>query len=117
LPSRPPRRVVEAVELFAPGFWSAFVYFINDAVASVSAPVTLTSWYRNEADNYRVGGHNDSQHLIGAAVDLHAGTPGKLIEELTRRGFIVVDEGDHIHVQAWPAGLARRAGLLDYLGY
>ena len=115
--ARPPFRVIQGVELFAPGFWDAFVYHINDAAAAVTGSVSASSWYRNQADNERVGGDKDSQHLLGAAVDLVAARPEKLASQLTARGFVVVNEGDHIHVQAWPAGIARRAGLLDYLGY
>jgi hypothetical protein len=114
---RPPFEVVQGVELFAPGFWAAFVHHINDAAGSVTGPVTVSSWYRNPTDNERVGGNKDSQHLLGAAVDLVASRPSELYQELTRRGFVVVNEGDHLHVQAWPAGVARRAGLLDYFGY
>ena len=115
--NRPPFNVVQGVELFAPGFWQAFVWHINDSASKIRAPTTATSWYRNEAENQRVGGAQDSQHLVGAAVDLVNERAGQLANELTGRGFVVVNEGDHLHVQAWPAGLIRSVGLLDYLGY
>lgn len=115
--SRPPRRVVEGVELFAPGFWDAFIWHINDSASKIPAPTTATSWFRNESENQRVGGAQDSQHLVGAAVDLVNERAGQLSSELAGRGFVVVNEGDHLHVQAWPAGLIRTVGLLDFLGY
>jgi hypothetical protein len=108
---------LEGVELFAPGFWEAFIWHVNDAAASVDAPTIASSWYRNAADNIRVGGAQDSQHLVGSAVDLVNEKAGQLAGELSGRGFVVVNEGDHLHVQAWPAGLIRTVGLLDFLGH
>ena len=33
-------------------------------------PIIITSWYRDEAHNQRVGGARNSKHLLGAAVDI-----------------------------------------------
>lgn len=65
-----------------------------------------TSWYRSPAKNLAVGGSPFSQHLLAWAVDW-AMPPGqntamvKLAREL---GMVGVDEGDHVHVQMYPAG-------------
>ena len=115
--NRPPPRIENAVELFAPGFWRAFFYHLTAAAQTAGARgVLATSWWRDKANNERVGGYQDSQHLLGTAVDLVGEDLREILADLTRRGFVVVNAGDHIHVQAWPAGLARSAGLLDYVG-
>ncbi len=111
----PPYRTAWAVNHWAPGFWHDF-YRELDAAVRASGPVTATSWWRSPTHNAEVGGHRDSQHLIGTAVDLVTEEPGQLARELARFGWTTVNEGDHLHVQAWPAGVARAVGLLDALG-
>lgn len=37
-----------------------------------SAPITVSSWYRNSRVNQAVGGVNNSQHKLGEAVDFSA---------------------------------------------
>jgi len=63
----------------------------------------ITSWYRDPRNNERVGGNRASQHLVGLAFDL-APAGRRLTEILRSAGLIVVNEGDHLHVQVWPAG-------------
>jgi len=106
--------VIYAVNHFAPGFWFDFFREVNAAYAV--EPFQVTSWYRSPSHNRRVGGDPDSQHLVGAALDVVTEKPGKLAAEFARFGWQAVNEGDHLHLQAWPAGIARRVGLLDALG-
>lgn len=114
-PVSPPYRTMWVVDYWAPGFWVGFFNELNAAVAA-TGPVTVTSWWRSPSRNAEVGGSPDSQHLIGTAVDFVTEEPGKLARELAGLGWVSVNEGDHLHVQAWPAGVARSVGLLDALG-
>ncbi len=79
--------------------------------AHMEAPFReITSWYRNPPHNTAVGGAATSQHLVGLAVDL---IPASEVgaDALRRQGLFVVNEFDHLHVQAWPAGFL--ADLVD----
>jgi len=111
----PPRRISEVITWVAPLFWGQF---FSELTVSVTPNTRASSWWRSPAKNIAVGGNPDSQHLIGTAIDLVVPENEKrqVIADLTRFGWVVVDEGDHLHAQAWPAGLARSIGLLDYLG-
>jgi len=66
----------------------------------------ITSWYRDPDRNERVGGSPASQHLVGLAFDL-APADERLADSLRSAGMIVVNEGDHLHVQVWTAGTLR----------
>lgn len=68
---------------------------------SGSSPVQVTSWYRTVDHNTKVGGHPDSQHLIGLAVDVAPAMWLPLHPSLTQ-----LNEGDHTHVQLFPHGVA-----------
>ena len=110
---QPPLSVVYAVEYFAPGFWKEFIGAAN---AALSPGDQVTSWWRSRAENERVEGSIDSQHLVAAAFDVVPGTLATTAAKLRRYGFTVVQYPTHLHAQAWPAGVARASGLLDYLG-
>lgn len=45
-----------------------------------------------------------SQHLLGFALDLVTPRPAALVRGLNAAGLFAVDEGDHVHVQAFRAG-------------
>lgn len=74
----------------------------------------FTSWYRSPETNRRVGGHPQSQHLLGLALDsVSPGIPDggrQLAYDVERAGLIAVSELTHLHTQAWPAGVASRLG-------
>lgn len=73
-----------------------------------------SSWWRDEETNRRVNGHPDSQHLLGLALDV-TGPPGVLADFLISsrlQGLVAIDEGTHAHLQLFPAGTPRDAGLL-----
>lgn len=70
--------------------------------------VTLTSWWRSRYQNAVVGGAATSQHLTGLAVDVVPDLGGDKLAAWARQlGLVPVDEGDHWHIQRFPAGGAR----------
>jgi len=77
-------------------------------------PLQATSWYRDREENWRVEGDEYSQHRIGLAVDLIPADPA-LAAVLRRQGLVVVNERDHLHVQAWPKGLLRQIAGYGFL--
>lgn len=115
MPSIPPRAIVEAVDTKVPGIYSWFVYNVESAVGD--APATLTSWYRNPQQNAEVGGHPESQHLVGLAADLVVArggpwSPEEVAARLRFLGLTVSAQPTHLHVQALPPGGLRRLGLV-----
>lgn len=58
----------------------------------------VTSWWRSPSHNKAVGGLPNSRHLWGWAFDV---VPVTASNVRALRGFfpVVVNEGDHIHVQ------------------
>ena len=106
----PPHSIVWTVDRWAPGIWPAFFNAVWWAYQQ--EPFTVTSWWRSASKNREVGGHPDSQHLVGMAIDATKGSA----DVLRRAGFTVVEYRNHVHAQVWPSGLARRAGLLDAVG-
>lgn len=106
---RPPTALARMLELRAPGIWRAFGEAVEQLDRRVGTAV-VTSWWRDPATNARAGGSPQSQHLLGTALDL-VGDPQRIALVAAEAGFVVVVEGDHVHVQAWPAGAPQRAGL------
>lgn len=108
----PPPSVAAALERRQPGFWRAFGIAADRALAGIDG--TITSWYRTAEHNVAVGGQIGSQHRYGCAFDLVVPDPAQRVQAmaaLRRETFFVIDEGDHLHVQAFPAGALRKAGL------
>ncbi len=65
-------------------------------------PLSVTSWLRSRKHNAQVGGVSNSQHLIGAAVDIVLDDTNLTAEFTTwaqRQNLQVIIEGDHLHVQ------------------
>lgn len=63
---------------------------------------SVTSWHRSAKRNAKVGGHPNSKHLVGLAVDVVLDDPanhGELLAACSRMGLKAIDEGDHIHIQ------------------
>jgi len=111
--SSPPASLVAQLNTIGAGF--LLPEFVRRVVAGAPPGTFLTSWFRSPAENRRVGGLAESQHLWAAAVDL-AGDLPEIARGMRRQGLIAVEDADHVHVQAWPAGTARRVGLLRALG-
>jgi len=122
----PPREILDLFERLLPGIWQQWSDAAGQALYQIDADVggetTISSWYRSSADNRRVDGHPDSQHLVGLALDMvpGKGTSKLAISEATgafrEAGFIAVPYDRHVHVQTFPAGTLRMAGILDWLG-
>lgn len=75
------------------------------AAASVVPGSTVTSWWRSPTHNRDVGGAIYSQHLLGFAVDVVSPNPVRFANAVRSVGLVAIDEGDHVHVQAYPSGL------------
>jgi len=84
-------------------------------VRRVEADATPSSWWRSVAENAGVGGHPYSQHLLATAADFVAArgwTNEELAAAARRAGLIAIDEGDHVHLQLFPAGTLD--SIVDY---
>ena len=70
---------------------------------------SVTSWLRSTKHNAAVGGKPGSLHLLGLAVDLIFDDPDEKAQaahSFARAGLWTINEGDHLHVQAWaPTGM------------
>lgn len=65
----------------------------------------VTSWFRDSVENRRVGGHELSQHRLGFAFDWVGQDMRNFQLAAEQLGFIAIDEGDHVHVQFFQAGV------------
>lgn len=96
--------------------WPFLVQFVNRLnMIDVGPSLRVSSWWRDVETNRRVGGHPESQHLLGLAIDV-VGDPFErqlLLAQLGQFGLVGVDEGSHLHVQALPAGRARVLGFFS----
>jgi len=79
----------------------------------VGPSIRISSWWRDPVTNRRVGGHPDSQHLLGLALDLVGEELElrQLLVDVRAVGLVAVMESTHLHVQLLPAGVARAIGL------
>lgn len=66
--------------------------------------VTVTSWHRTVSHNREVGGVESSQHLLATAWDVSGPDQGVYAARARAAGLVVIDEGDHVHVQLFRAG-------------
>lgn len=99
--TRPPKYVYDLVDSKLPGFWREF---FGKARATFGPQTRVTSWWRNPHANLDVNGVDDSQHLIGAALDLVDPDMRALEARARAAGWgFVLPESDHVHVQAYPA--------------
>lgn len=112
----PPLSIQYVVNDHATGIYPFWVRAIVSAIESTDPRVRLTSWWRDSRTNRRVGGSADSQHLIGLGLDLVSPQPEALAAAARTRGLVAVVYPTHVHIQAWPAGVARDEGILSALG-
>lgn len=94
-------------------FRPAILRLVELASPAIVPGTVITSWYRDAYTNRRVGGSDASQHRVATAVDL---VPPSHAWQQTERwlqdnGLVVVNEGDHLHVQLFQAGALERAGV------
>ena len=67
--------------------------------------VGITSWQRTVSHNREVGGVAQSQHLLATAWDVAGPDQNTYASRAAAVGLVVIDEGDHVHVQLFRAGL------------
>jgi len=98
----PPRQLVDAY----PDFYRWFVPRVQ-LIQRIFPAWQPTSWWRSSSRNLEVGGAVRSQHLLAWAADF-AGPrdeAAQLVAVARQLGFTAVDEGDHVHLQMYPAGV------------
>lgn len=111
----PPAAIWRPLDVWTQGqLWPWFLGQVNAALAESRA--TPTSWWRSVDRQRDVGGGIPSQHLVGLAVDVVPDSSA-VRDAFRRRGFVVVSEGDHAHVQTYPAGVLDAAGVYRFFGF
>lgn len=101
-----------------PSEWRAPLWPLYSHLFSRIGPIVtmdtsslVTSWYRTPSENARVGGHPESQHLFGFALDVATDDPGAFAQRARESGLEAIVEPDHVHVQIFPAGFLRSLGF------
>lgn len=106
-------RVVSVLQPPA-SIWVPLAPYIGDflrRINSVRVPGSTfgyTSWWRSAQHNAAVGGNPRSQHLLGLAADTTPNSGANRIalkQAFFNAGLWALDEGDHIHVQRYTAGV------------
>jgi hypothetical protein len=89
-----------------PAWWLPYVVrFIGTLQPLTSGlRLTVTSGFRSRARNAQAGGKPNSQHLVGLAFDFTGPDVEVLRARARAAGLVPIDEGDHLHIQAYPAG-------------
>ena len=73
---------------------------LRDIAESVPHPITITSGRRSVQENAAVGGVPNSYHTVGGALDIRKSPyDADNISLFKEKGYKVIDEGDHLHVQ------------------
>jgi len=107
----PPERVLRVTLLHV----ILFINRVSGALRNTAGAERLraSSWYRDVESNRRAGGHPDSQHLLGLALDVTGPVEvlDRFLIELRGVRLIAIDELSHVHVQLLAAGQARGEGL------
>jgi len=93
--------------LGVPAGWMPYVrLFVQRAYGiGQDLDVAVTSWHRTRSHNREVGGVDASQHLVATAWDVSGPDQDLYAARAASSGLVVVDEGDHIHVQLFRAGV------------
>jgi len=95
-----------------PVLGTLIIRFFFTVLAARPGRLVATSWWRDAQENADVGGHPESQHLVGLGLDfdgpedeLHA-----FEHRLQTLGISTVMELTHLHTQAFPAGFLSALG-------
>lgn len=93
--------------------WGWWIPRVSAALAQLPG-ARVTSFWRSPERNALCGGHPESQHLVGLAIDVvHPGA----LAAFHRVGLVhTIDEGDHVHNQVYAPGVLGRAGVFSALG-
>lgn len=88
-------------------YWVVYAWMFEklrtlDALFPGSA---VTSWWRNQAENTRVGGAEFSQHRLAFAWDIvpPADELAQFADVAASLGWVVVRYPTHVHLQVFPA--------------
>jgi len=107
--------VIPPPELLGSGWFPFILNFYSRAVAGAQGfrGLRVTSWFRTPEKNRIEGGAQQSQHLFGLAWDVAVPRDSlqHLAQHMAAQGLVAVRERDHVHVQAFPAGVLARAGV------
>lgn len=69
---------------------NAFLQMLDDARGIAGIPFTITSGYRSQIHNQKVGGVSNSSHLVGKAADIKVGNGSEryiILNALIKAGF------------------------------
>ena len=93
--------------LGVPSFWLPYVHRFYQIAFAIGADlnVRVTSFQRTRRHNAEVGGAELSQHLVATAWDVSGPDQDVYAARARAAGLTVIDEGDHVHVQLFRAGL------------
>ncbi len=120
-PQFPPASIAWITEAWAPGIYTWFWDALIRGVGPVWGPGDeVSSYWRDPGHNFSVGGSQDSQHLVALGIDLtftRVDSKQAALRGATAQGLVAVDEGTHLHLQAFPRGIIRSGGLLDRIGF
>lgn len=96
-------------------FWNAYQWLFWQILPTYREDPSLwvTSWWRDPWNNATVGGHPESQHLYGLALDFDSSNLCQLEENLQNTDLVVVREQTHVHVQVYPAGMLGQLGFFS----
>ncbi len=102
-------------ELLGSAWFPFILNFYWKAVAGAQGfpGLSVTSWFRTPEKNRIEGGSEQSQHLFGLAWDLTVPDDflQHLADHMAAQGLVAVTERDHVHIQAFSAGVLARAGV------
>lgn len=101
----PPERILREV-------FPLLIVFLNRLGIALAdthgfSELRASSWWRDPETNRRVGGHPQSQHLLGLGLDLIG--PKEVLERLAiearGEGLTAINETTHLHLQLFPPGV------------
>lgn len=90
-----------------PTWWRPYVVeFVKRAYPiGEDLNVAISSFHRTRSKNTEVGGAESSQHLLAIAWDVVGPDVALYAARARRAGLVVVEEGDHVHVQRFARGV------------
>ena len=90
-----------------PTWWRPYVVdFVRRAYPiGEDLNVGISSWHRTRTKNFEVGGAETSQHLLAIAWDVVGPDALEYARRARAAGLVVIEEGDHVHVQRYARGI------------
>jgi hypothetical protein len=96
------------VELLNVPYWwrgSVQTFYLRAYAIGQGLNVRVTSWQRSRSHNREVSGAEASQHLIATAWDVAGPDQNVYMQRAQAAGLVAINEGDHVHVQLYRAGV------------